>query len=327
MAPSSGCNDVRVVLWGVLTTLAAVSSSVTVGVDADDPELAAAVEARMVEEGLVVVSKTSDPDVTVSATTTGTTTVIVAATIGQRSERRVDVSTGARWAIRLEIVQKVASAVRALVDDAAAEPGPGRPRLEAPDAPVASSDPPRLSPSARAAQSAPAAQAAPRTRDGAPFELAVAFDGQWRPGALDPRARLEGWRLVSGPWAVGASAALALPSNDELSVVEWRLLLGGRYRLVGAVEEGFGVDVGLLVGVEVHHFSRPPLAGVRPAGVATVPVRLRYRFRGFEVAARVAPGLATRSLRHEADGQQIWARGAAQVDVGLSLAWLFGADS
>ena len=98
----------------------------------------------------------------------------------------------------------------------------------------------------------------------------------------------------------------------------WRWRLAPRWHL----------SAGAMAGVQLHAFqaSAPLVAskGVRLDGLFLFPAELAWGlWERWELAARLAPGVSTRSRLHTDGSTELWQRSSARLELGLNLLYFF----
>ncbi|MGC4113855.1 MAG: hypothetical protein QM765_04210 [Myxococcales bacterium] len=252
---------------------------------------------RLVQESFAVVAPTATPDVRLSivvlprpdgATEANETILKLTGTSSAGTEyREVAIGSEAQQELHLEVSQKLVELARALT-----------PPPKVPD-PVPVPPPP------------------PEPRWWS-VDVTLGGGAVIRGGGNDPEARLTlrwGGRLgvvLTGSWSPTLSS--------DLRVLEWTILAGPSWRQ--PIDEQLEVEVGLLGGVLLHHYTvwneyAADESGDRQDWALSLPVMLTWRPNSvLSVSLRVAGRVVGNSREHLLNDRRLWRREAWALEAG-----------
>jgi hypothetical protein len=301
-APVSSDPELRVT---VSVDLAGLPESIARRIDALNLE--SRVVQRLLQEGFAVVAPFARPHVLLRAEEVDGSVKLVAQTGQSYDEVTVSLAGGTRAELQLEISQKLVDLARigaqAVAEAFAAASKAEEPR-ERPRAVIIPQVPP------------------PPKREYSATELSAGVDALWR-GALDPLFRVG--LSLSGESIVGVAFAggFAPSQGPGITVQEWQVVAGPRFRLLAANE--LSAHASLMAGVVAHHWSAPD-AVENPSGdkvdvLVVAPVEVQWQPREWlGLGLRVAPGYDGWTREHLIEGNLAWRREAARLEAGATIA-------
>ncbi|HEY3447866.1 MAG TPA: hypothetical protein VGK67_16035 [Myxococcales bacterium] len=251
---------------------------------------------RLVQESFAVVAPSAKPDVKLAVEATATGLKLTATSTVGADRREIALGSEPLQELHLEVSQKLVELARAMA------PPPVLPE-PVPEPPAETQDP------------APRPGTPPRWWS---VDVSLGGGAVFRKGGNDPEARLSlrwGGRLgvvLTGGWTPTLSS--------ELRVLEWTLLAGPSWRQ--PLHESVDVEVGLLGGVLLHHYTvwneySADESGDRQDWAMALPVMLSWRPNSvLSASLRVAGRVVGNHREHLLNDRSLWRREAWALELG-----------